>query len=209
MTSTFPSKQKVSAPILWQHMHTDPETVSGWTLTTIKANGFLRTFSVVWKSSLINQNLLWGHFWIKLFTSFWVKIWQNMSSTLSQKCPQSRFWFTRELFDTTLKVLRQPLAWVVVKVQPEACSGSVWGGISPILTKFLGKPEDKPFFVGCNFETPLKTLERKYRSEYFISCLQTVIILAKKTYSYHLHDKYKCVCTSAPWYPNIEPCNHI
>ena len=106
--------------------HTDPETVSGWTLTTIKANGFLRTFSVVWKSSLINQNLLWGHFWIKLFTSFWVKIWQNMSSTVSHKCPQSRFWFTRELFDTTLKVLRQPLAWVVVKVQPEACSGSVW-----------------------------------------------------------------------------------
>ena len=105
--------------------HTDPETVSGWTLTTIKANGCLRTFSVVWKSSLINQNLLWRHFWIKLFTSFWVKIWQNMSSTVSHKCPQSRFWFTRELFDTTLKVLRQPLAWVVVKVQPEACSGSV------------------------------------------------------------------------------------
>ena len=106
--------------------HTDPETVSGWTLTTIKANGCLRTFSVVWKSSLINQNLLWRHFWIKLFTSFWVKIWQNMSSTVSHKCPQSRFWFARELFDTTLKVLRQPLAWVVVKVQPEACSGSVW-----------------------------------------------------------------------------------
>ena len=105
--------------------HTDPETVSGWTLTTIKANGCLRTFSLVWKSSLINQNLLWRHFWIKLFTSFWVKIWQNMSSTVSHKCPQSRFWFTRELFDTTLKVLRQPLAWVVVKVQPEACSGSV------------------------------------------------------------------------------------
>ena len=111
--------------------HTDPETVSGWTLTTIKANGCLRTFSVVWKRSLINQNLLWRHFWIKLFTSFWVKIWQNMSSTVSHKCPQSRFWFTRELFDTTLKVLRQPLAWVVVKVQPEACSGSVCSSPPP------------------------------------------------------------------------------
>ena len=41
--------------------HTDPEQASGWTLTTTQANGCLRTFNVVSKSSLANQNLLWGH----------------------------------------------------------------------------------------------------------------------------------------------------
>jgi hypothetical protein len=42
-------------------LHTDPEQASGWTLTTTQANGCLRTFNVVTKSSLVNQNLLWGH----------------------------------------------------------------------------------------------------------------------------------------------------
>ena len=41
-----------------QPMHTDPEIPSGWIWMTIQTNGCPRTFNVVWKRSLMNQNLL-------------------------------------------------------------------------------------------------------------------------------------------------------
>ena len=106
--------------------HTDPEQASGWTLTTTQANGCLRTFNVVSKSSLVNQNLLWGNFWERVELIFCHIFTQKLVKSFIQKCPQSRFWLIRELFHTTLKVLRQPLALMVVKVQPETVSGSVW-----------------------------------------------------------------------------------
>ena len=76
------------------------------------------------KGSYKSKSALWA-FLNKAFSYFLSEYMTKYVLTVSEKCPQSRFLFILEHFHTRLKVLRQPLVWMVIKVQHEACSGLV------------------------------------------------------------------------------------